>query len=116
MIFSALFAFSLQAQPAARPQGSFSLTAMIPFILVFVIFYFLLIRPQRLKQRKHQEMVEELKPGDKVITAGGIHGTVMGVQKDKIELKVAANVKVDIAKNSIAVILTSKQKEKQISR
>ena len=111
MIFSALFAFSQQAQPAARPQGSF-ITAMIPFILVFVIFYFLLIRPQRMKQKKHQEMVGELKPGDKVITAGGIHGTVMGVQKDKIELKVAANVKVDIAKNSIAVILTHKQKEK----
>jgi preprotein translocase subunit YajC len=111
MFFSALFAFSLQAQPASRPQGSF-LTAMIPFILVFVIFYFLLIRPQRMKQKKHQEMVELLKPGDKVITAGGIHGTVMGVQKDKIELKVASNVKVDIAKNSIAVILTPKQKEK----
>jgi preprotein translocase subunit YajC len=111
MFFSALFAFSLQAQPAARPQGSF-LTAMIPFILVFVIFYFLLIRPQRMKQKKHQEMVELLKPGDKVITAGGIHGTVMGVQKDRIELKVASNVKIDIAKNSIAVILTPRQKEK----
>ena len=111
MFFSALFAFSLQAQPGTRPQGSF-LTAMIPFILVFVIFYFLLIRPQRLKQKKHQEMVEELKSGDKVITAGGIHGTVMGVQKEKIELKVAANVKIDVAKNSIAVILTPKQKEK----
>ncbi len=110
MFFSALFAFSLQAQPAARPQGSF-LTAMIPFILVFVIFYFLLIRPQRMKQKKHQEMVELLKPGDKIITAGGIHGTVMGVQKDRIELKVASNVKIDIAKNSIAVILTPKQKE-----
>ena len=111
MIFSALFAFSLQAQPAARPQGSF-ITAMIPFILVFVIFYFLLIRPQRMNQKKHQETVELLKSGDKVITAGGIHGTVMGVQKDRIELKIAANVKVDIAKNSIAVILTPKQKEK----
>lgn len=110
MFFSALFAFSLQAQPA-RPQGSL-FTALIPFILVFVIFYFLLIRPQRIKQKKHQEMVEELKPGDKVITAGGIHGTVMGVQKDKIELKVASNVKIDIAKNSIAVILTPRQKEK----
>lgn len=112
MIFSALFAFSLQAEPAARPQGSM-FTALLPFILVFVIFYFLLIRPQRTKQKRHQEMVEQLKSGDKVITAGGIHGTVMGVQKDRIELKVAANVKIDIAKNSIAVILTPKLQQKE---
>ena len=110
MIFSAFFTLAQQAQPAARPQGSL-FTAMIPFILVFVIFYFLLIRPQRTKQKKHQEMVEQLRSGDKVITAGGIHGTVMGVQKDRIELKIASNVKIDVSKNSIAVILTPKQKE-----
>lgn len=111
-MFSAFFSFLQQAQPGARPQGSI-FTAMLPFILVFVIFYFLLIRPQRTKQKRHQEMVEQLKPGDKVITAGGIHGTVMGVQKDRIELKIASNVKVDISKNSIAVILTPKLKEKE---
>ncbi|TEU07958.1 MAG: preprotein translocase subunit YajC [Candidatus Aminicenantes bacterium] len=110
MIFSAFFTLALQAQPAARPQGSI-FTAMIPFILVFVIFYFLLIKPQRTKQKKHQEMVGQLKSGDKVITSGGIHGTVMGVQKDKIEVKIASNVKIDVSKNSIAVILTPKQKE-----
>jgi preprotein translocase subunit YajC len=112
MIFSALFAFSQPAQTGARPQGSM-LTAMIPFILVFVIFYFLLIRPQRTKQKRHQEMVEQLKSGDKVITSGGIHGTVMGIQKDRIELKIAANVKIDIAKNSIAVIPTPKHQQKE---
>jgi preprotein translocase subunit YajC len=112
MFFSALFAFSQQTQPATRPQGSM-LTAMLPFILVFVIFYFLLIRPQRTKQKRHQEMVEQLKSGDKVITAGGIHGTVMGVQKDRIEVKIAANVKIDIAKNSIAVIQTPKHQQKE---
>ena len=110
MIFSAFLTLAQQAQPGARPQGSL-FTAMIPFILIFVIFYFLLIRPQRTKQKKHQEMVEQLKSGDKVITAGGIHGTVMGVQKDRIELKIASNVKIDISKNSIAVILTPRQKE-----
>ena len=112
MIFSAFFTLFQQTQPASRPQGSM-LTAMLPFILVFVIFYFLLIRPQRTKQKRHQQMVEQLKPGDKVITAGGIHGTVMGIQKDKIELKIAANVKIDIAKNSIAVIPTPKVQQKE---
>ena len=83
------------------------------FGLIFLIFYFLIIRPQRTRQKKHQEMVEELKPGDKVITSGGIHGTVMGVQKDKIELKIAANVKIDITKNAVGVILTPQKKEKE---
>lgn len=111
MIFSGFLTFLYQAQPSARPQGSF-LTAMIPFILVFVIFYFLLIRPQRMKQKKHQQMVEQLKPGDKVITSGGIYGTVMGVQKDKLEVKIASNVKIDITKNAVAAILTPPKKEK----
>ena len=96
------------AQPGrpAGPQGNF-LTALVPFILVFVIFYLLIIMPQRKKQKKHLEMVENLKPGNRIITTGGIYGTVMGVQKDRIELKVAANVKIDITKSAIGVILAS---------
>jgi len=91
----------------AQPGGSF-LTAIIPFVLVFVIFYLLIIMPSRKKQKKHQEMVEQLKPGDKIITTGGIHGSVMGVQSDKIEVKIAANVKVNVTKNAIAVIADKK--------
>lgn len=94
-----------QAQPAGG--GSF-ITALVPFILVFVIFYLLIIMPSRKKQKKHQEMVEQLKPGDKVITTGGIHGSVMGVQPDRIELKIASNVKIDVAKSAIAVIVGQK--------
>lgn len=111
MIFSGLFLSLAQAQPAPR-GGGVSLHFFIMMGLVFLVFYLLLIRPQRTRQKKHQEMVENLKPGDKVITSGGIHGTVMGVQKDKLELKIASNVKVDIAKTSIAVIVTPQQKEK----
>ncbi len=111
MIYSGFLLLFYQAQPTPRGGGSF-ITALIPFLLVFVVFYLLLIRPTRMKQKKHQEMVEKLRPGDKVITSGGIHGTVMGVQKDKIEIKIASNVKVDITKNSIAAILTPQKKEK----
>jgi preprotein translocase subunit YajC len=98
-----------QGQP---PAGGSMLTALLPFALVFVIFYFLLIRPQRTKQKKHQEMVEQLKPGDKVITSGGIHGTIMGTQDDKIELRIASNTKIDISKNAIAVIVGKKTETK----
>jgi len=111
MFLISLLTFSSQEQPASQGGGSF-ITAIIPFVLVFVIFYLLIILPSRRKQKKHQQMVEELKPGDKIITTGGIHGTVMGVQQDKIELKISTNVKIDISKNAVAVIQNKKQIEK----
>jgi preprotein translocase subunit YajC len=107
MIFSALFA-AAEAQSAAgqaMPQGNF-LTALLPFVVVFGIFYVLIIMPQRKKQKKHQESIEALKPGDKVITTGGIYGSVMGILKDRIELKIAANVKIETTKGAIGVILS----------
>jgi preprotein translocase subunit YajC len=69
--------------------------------------------PQRKKQKKHMTMVEQLKPGDRIITTGGIFGTVMGVQKDRIELKIAANVKIDITKSAVAAILGQQKSESQ---
>lgn len=111
MFLASFGAFLQQTAPGGRPQGNM-LTALVPFILVFVIFYVLIILPSRKKQKKHQEMVEALKPGNKVVTTGGIYGTVMGVQKDRIELKISANVKIDVTKNAIAVILGDKKDEK----
>lgn len=105
------FLTALQQTEPARPAGGSFLTALVPFILVFVIFYVLIILPQRKKQKKHLTMVENLKPGDRVITSGGIYGTVMGVQKDRIELKIAANVKIDITKNAVAAILGPQKTE-----
>ncbi len=111
MIFSGLFFSFLQAPPGPR-SGGVSLHFFIMMGLVFLVFYLLLIRPQRTRQKKHQEMVENLKSGDKIITSGGIHGTIMGVQKDRLEIKIASNVKIDITKSSIAVISTPPKKEK----
>ena len=71
----------------------------IPLILIFVIFYFFLIRPQQKKVKEHKSMVESLKRGDKVITSGGITGTVERiVDNDKVEVEIAENVKVEIVK------------------
>ncbi len=106
------FASLMAQQQGQAPAGGSMLTALLPFALVFVIFYFLLIRPQRTKQKKHAGMVEALKPGDKIITSGGIHGTIMGVQEDKIELRIASNTKIDISKNAISVILGAKTEAK----
>ena len=71
----------------------------IPLILISVIFYFFLIRPQQKKVKEHKAMVEGLKRGDKVITSGGITGTVERlIDNDKIEVEIAENVKVEIVK------------------
>ena len=71
----------------------------IPLILIFVIFYFFLIRPQQKKVKEHKAMVESLKRGDKVITSGGITGTVERlIDNDKVEVEIAENVKVEIVK------------------
>jgi preprotein translocase subunit YajC len=77
-----------------------------------VIFYLLIIMPSRKKQKKHQEMVEKLKAGDKIVTSGGIYGTVMGTKEDRIEVKISSNVKIDITKNAVAAILGQKKEEK----
>jgi preprotein translocase subunit YajC len=110
MIFAGLL-MSLQGTQPARPQGASLFGALVPFILVFVIFYLLIVMPQRKKQKKHMTMVGQLKSGDRIITSGGIFGTVMGVQQDRIELKVAANVKIDITKSAVAVILDQQQQK-----
>ena len=71
----------------------------IPLILIFVIFYFFLIRPQQKKVKDHKAMVENLKRGDKVITSGGITGTIERlVDNDKVEVEIADNVKVEVVK------------------
>ena len=73
----------------------------IPLILIFVIFYFFLIRPQQKKVKEHKTMVESLKRGDKVVTSGGITGTVERlIDNDKVEVEIAENVKVEIVKST----------------
>ena len=73
----------------------------IPLILIFVIFYFFLIRPQQRKQKEHKKMVEELKRGDKIITSGGIIGRVERIiDNEKIEVEISDNVKVEILRTT----------------
>ena len=91
------------AQPSgAAPAGGSALFQFVPLILIFVIFYFLLIAPARRKQRRHAEMLENLKTGDRVITNGGIYGTVVGVSDATVQLRIADQVKIDLAKTAVA--------------
>lgn len=91
------------AEGAAQPGGSL-IGMLVPMGLIFVIFYFLLIRPANKKQKAVQAMLEGLKNGDKVITTGGILGVVAGITDEVIQLKVAQNVKIEIARNAVAAL------------
>ena len=86
----------------------------IPLILIFVIFYFLLIRPQQKKVKEHKAMVENLKRGDKVITSAGIIGTVERIiDNEKAEVQIAENVKVEVIKaTGIQALMNSTEVKK----
>ena len=82
-------------------MSSSGIGQFIPLILIFVIFYFFLIRPQQKKVKEHKIMVENLKRGDKVVTSGGIVGTVERIiENDKAEIEISENVKVEIVKST----------------
>ncbi len=101
--------FILQADGVASMVSS-----LLPFLLIIVVFYFLILRPQQKRQKERQKLLEGVKKGDKVITSGGIHGTVEGLEDDSILVKIADNVKVKMDKSAIGTIvgLTDQGKKK----
>jgi preprotein translocase subunit YajC len=96
------------AQTGAQPQPSLAQKAFGPLsiVLIFVIFYFLLIRPQQKRQKEHRKMLDSLSKGDRVLTQGGMYGVVVGIDESKVVLKVAENVKVEFSKAAVAHILS----------
>jgi preprotein translocase subunit YajC len=89
------------AQTAQTGSGGFDMQIII-MLLIFVAFWFLLIAPQRKKQKEHAKMLQALEKGDKVKTAGGVFGTITGVKDDRFVLRIAENVKIEVAKDSVA--------------
>ena len=80
------------------------LVQLLPLALIFVVFYFLLIRPQKQKEKQHQKMLEGVNKNDEIVTSGGIHGTIVAVKERTVTLRIDDNVKMEIEKNSIAYI------------
>ncbi|OGX15591.1 MAG: preprotein translocase subunit YajC [Omnitrophica WOR_2 bacterium RBG_13_41_10] len=83
--------------PAVNP-----ITNLLPLIFIFIIFYFLLIRPQKSKEKEHKKMLQELDKNDEVVTSSGIHGTIVNIKEKTITLRIDDNVKIEVEKNSIA--------------
>ena len=88
--------------PAEGQEGGFDPTIIIFMVLIFGIFYFLFIRPQRKRRKEHQELVEELKVGDRVITIGGIYGKIESLSQDSVVLRIESGATIRVARNGIA--------------
>jgi len=99
-LFSGLI---MQAQPDAGPMSMIS--TFIPFILIIVVFYFLILRPQQKRQKERQKLLNSVKVGDEVITAGGIFGKVDHIEDKILYVKIADNVKVRVTKESVSQIV-----------
>ncbi len=100
---SALVAAATPTQGSTPQQGNIFLL-MIPYAAIFVVFYFLMIRPTRQRQKEHAQLLDALKPGDKVVCAGGIHATVVGVTDQTVQVRIADQVRVDVEKSSISTV------------
>jgi len=101
-------AFAMGSAPGGAAGGAgggmAAFQQIIPLVFMFAIFYFLLIRPQQKKAKEHKALLEAMKKGDNVITAGGVHGKVTAVENDLVTLEIANNVNIKITKSYIAAI------------
>jgi len=106
-------AYAMGAPGGAGAQGGGGASGLIMMIVIFAIFYFILIRPQQKKMKEHKKMVDDLKKGDEIITAGGMYGTVEGTTPETLTVKIAEGTKVKITRSSVAAVVTEKEKTKE---
>jgi preprotein translocase subunit YajC len=87
------------------------MASFLPILLMIVVFYFLLIRPQQTRQKKWQDMLGNLKPGDKITTSGGIRGVILSIKDDAIQLRIPPdNLRIEVAKSAIASVTQDETK------
>jgi len=101
---------------AQTATGLGSLVSVLPLLLVFVIFYFLLIRPQSKKQKETEKMIAALKKGDKIVTIGGIHGVISSTKENTVIVKVDDNTKIEFSRSAIASLVTEKTEKEETSK
>jgi len=81
------------------------IVSFLPFVFIFIIFYYVMVRPQRRRQMEQQRLISALKTGDKVVTASGIHGLISNVKETTVILKIADNVKIEIEKSAVGTVM-----------
>ena len=103
-----MLAFFLAQTPAAPASGAGSgLLGLLPFVFLFVIMYYVMLRPQMKRQKEQARLVASLKTGDRVVTASGIHGLISNVKDTTVIVKVADNVKIEMEKTAVTNVLKS---------
>ncbi|HYH38358.1 MAG TPA: preprotein translocase subunit YajC [Azospirillum sp.] len=110
-----MFVSTAYAQTAGGAAGGDMLVQFAPLILIFVVFYFLLIRPQQKKQKEHKAMLDSIRRGDRVVTGGGIIGTVSKVDNDELQVEIAEGVKVRCLRGTINLVLARTEPAKGAS-
>ncbi|GAB1410536.1 preprotein translocase subunit YajC [Desulfovibrionales bacterium] len=113
MFFESIAHAMGQAGAPAAGQPGGPLMTFMPLILMFVIFYFLLIRPQQKKQKEHKQMLENLVRGDRVVTAGGLYGRVVEAKEDILTVDLGNDVQVQVGRGYIAAKINSDDKDKK---
>lgn len=81
------------------------LGSLLPFLLIILVFYFLILRPQQKRQKERQRLLSSIKKGDKVITSGGLHGTIEGIDDKTVLIKIADNIKVKVERSAVTTII-----------
>lgn len=100
-------AYAMGQGGAAAGQGAGGFGGLIPIILMFVIFYFLLIRPQQKRNKEHKEMITNLKKGDRIITSGGIYGRITGLDDTTLTVEIADKVRVKVGRGNVSGLAQS---------
>ena len=98
-------AYAMGQGGAGAQGGAGGFASFIPLILMFVIFYFLLIRPQQKKTKEHRQMIDNLKTGDRIVTSGGLHGRITGVSENALTVEIAEKVRVKVNRGSVSALM-----------
>jgi len=112
-VLSLLMAAPQQGAEGAQGGAAGGFMTFLPFVAIIAIFYFLIIRPQNKKQKETQKMLSALKKGDKVVTIGGVHGTIQSVREQSVVLKVDDNTKIEFNRSAISSIVSAAKEDKE---
>ena len=111
-VFYLLLGGAQQGGAGGTGGAAGGIMSFLPFIAIIAIFYFLIIRPQNKKQKDVQKMLSDLKKGDRIVTLGGIHGTIQTVREKTVIVKVDENTKLEFSRNAVSSVVSSAKDEK----
>lgn len=101
---------------SGQGSGGSPMSLIFMIIAIFAVMYFLMIRPQQRQKKQHQDLLSKISKGDKIVTAGGLHGTIAGVKDNTVIVKIADNVKVEVSRASINKVVSSKATKSQADK